>query len=86
MIPNVPQEDLRGIRYGHLADFGTVQIQIIAAPQEHLELTMSAPPDPPQPASDSAALAADYASVTAVQAICEVPAASAPWPAETSRA
>jgi 5'-nucleotidase len=85
-VPNVPQGELRGIRYGHLADFGAVQIQIIAAPDEHLELTMSAAPDPPQPDSDSAALAAGYASVTAVQAICEVPAASVPWPAETSRA
>jgi 5'-nucleotidase len=80
-VPNVPLTDLRGIRYGQLAEFGAVQIQIIGAPQEHLELTMSAPPEPPAPASDSAALAAGYASVTAVQAICEAPAASMPWPA-----
>jgi 5'/3'-nucleotidase len=80
-VPNVPVTDLRGIRYGQLADFGTVQIQLIAAPREHLELTMSAPPEPPQPAADTAALAAGFASVTAVRAICEVPAASVPWPA-----
>ena len=80
-VPNVPLAKLRGIRYGQLADFGAVQIQIIPAPPEHLELTMATPQDPPQPASDSAALAAGYASVTAVQAICEAPAASLPWPA-----
>ena len=66
-VPNVPLADLRGLRYSQLAEFGAVQIQLIAAPQEHLELTMSKPPDPPQPASDSAVLAAGYASV--------------PWPA-----
>jgi 5'-nucleotidase len=85
-VPNVPLADLRGIRYAQLADFGAVQIQITAAPQEHLELTMFAPPEPPQPDSDSAALAAGYASVTAVQAICEAPAASVPWPAGSDQA
>jgi 5'-nucleotidase len=81
-VPNVPLAGLRGIRYSQLAGFGAVQIQLIAGSQEHLELTMAAPQDPPQPDSDSAAVAAGYASVTAVQAICEVPAASVPWPAE----
>jgi 5'-nucleotidase len=80
-VPNVPLAELRGIRYSQLSGFGTVQIQITAGPQEHLELTLAAPQDPPQPDSDSAALAAGYASVTAVQAICELPAASVPWPA-----
>jgi 5'-nucleotidase len=81
-VPNVPLAELRGIRHGRLADFGAVQIKIIATPEEHLELPVSAPQDPPQPDTDSAALAAGYASVTAVQAICEAPASSVPWPAE----
>jgi len=84
-VPNLPLADLRGIRYARLAGFGTVQIQITAPPQEHLELTMSAPPEPLEPGSDHAVLAAGYASVTAVQAICEVPAASIPWPAGLDR-
>ena len=81
-VPNVPLARLRGIRYSELGGFGAVQIQVIAGAQEHLELTMAEAPDPSQPDSDSAALAAGYASVTAVQAICEAPAASVPWPAE----
>ena len=78
-VPNVPPGQLRGIRYGRLADAGVVQVSIAGSPGEQLELTVSEPRHADQPDSDSAALAAGYASVTVIQAICEAAADAVPW-------
>jgi 5'-nucleotidase len=97
-IPNVPQHMLRGIRRGRLAAFGAVQIDIIEAAEDYLQVTMSereaVPREaaPPQaglgeagpgaaPGTDSALLAAGYASVTPLQPVSETPAPWLPWPA-----
>ncbi len=78
-VPNVPPDRLRGIRYGRLAEVGAVQVSIAGSGGAQLELTVSQPRQANQPDSDSAALAAGYASVTAVRAICEAPAGTVPW-------
>jgi 5'-nucleotidase len=78
-VPDVPLARLRGIRYARLAQVGAVQVSIMGEGDEQLELTVSAPRHPEQPDSDSAALAAGYASVTAIQALCEAPADVVPW-------
>ena len=78
-VPDVPLDRLRGIRYARLAQVGAVQVSITGQGSEQLALTVSAPRHPEQPDSDSAALAAGYASVTAIQALCEAPADVVPW-------
>ncbi|MGO8886532.1 MAG: 5'/3'-nucleotidase SurE [Streptosporangiaceae bacterium] len=78
-IPNVPPAELRGIRQGPLAEFGAVQINIVEAAQDYLQVTMSAPAGGPAPGSDSALLADGYAAVTVVQPLCEPPASWLPW-------
>jgi 5'-nucleotidase len=78
-VPDVPPDRLRGIRYARLAQVGAVQVSITGGDGEQFGLTVSAPRHPEQPDSDSAALAAGYASVTAIQALCEAPADVAPW-------
>jgi 5'-nucleotidase len=98
-IPNVPQHLLRGIRRGRLAAFGAVQIDIIEAAEDYLQVTMSereagpreaglpeaglpeAGPPEAGPRTDSALLAAGYASVTPLQPISETSAPWLPWPA-----
>jgi len=78
-VPDVPLDRLRRIRYARLAQVGAVQVSITGEDGEQLGLTVSAPRHPEQPDSDSAALAAGYASVTAIQALCEAPADVVPW-------
>jgi 5'-nucleotidase len=79
-VPNVPQHLLRGIRRGALAPFGAVQIDIIEVAEGHLQVTMSELDAEPAPGSDSALLAAGYASVTPLQPMSEAPAPWLPWP------
>jgi 5'-nucleotidase len=78
-VPNVPPGRLRGIRYGRLAEVGAVQVSIAGSGGTQLELTVSQPRHVNAPDSDSAALTAGFASVTAVRAICEAPAGTVPW-------
>ena len=82
-IPNVPQHLLRGIRRGRLAAFGAVQIDIIEAAEDRLQITMSEQESTPDPGTDSALLAAGYASVTPLQPVCETTASWLPWPEAT---
>ena len=79
-VPNVTPEALRGIRRTSLATFGVVQMSINAPAQGYLEVKMAGAPGEPEPGSDSAVLAAGYASVTPLHGVCEAPAESLPWP------
>jgi 5'-nucleotidase len=82
-IPNVPPHMLRGIRRGQLPVFGAVQIDIIEAAEDHLQVTMSDRDAGPTPGTDSGLLAAGYASVTPLLPVSEAPAPWLPWPAVT---
>jgi 5'-nucleotidase len=81
-IPNLPQDQVRGIRRGHLAEFGAVQVTIVGTAEDHLQVTMAESGEQPEAGSDSALLAAGYASVTTLQPVCEAPQSWLPWPAE----
>ena len=80
-VPNVPRERLGGIRRASLATLGAVQMSIAAPAEGYLQLKMSASPGEPEPGTDSAALAAGYASVTPLHGVCEASPAGLPWPA-----
>ena len=82
-IPNLPPEQVRGIRRAHLAEFGAVQVTIVETAEDHLQVTMAETGQQPEAGSDSALLAAGFASVTPLQPVCEAPQSWLPWPAET---
>jgi 5'-nucleotidase len=79
-VPNVPPGELRGIRCGRLASFGAVQLALVEAAADHLQVTMSETSDQPEAGSDSALLAAGYASVTPLRPVCEASSDWLPWP------
>jgi len=72
-VPNVPPDQFRGLRRATLAGTGAVEVSIVAAEQNYLQVTMAEAGERPAGGSDSAALAAGYASLTALRAVCEAP-------------
>ncbi len=72
-IPDVPAEELRGLRSAHLAMFGAAQAQV-TTPDATETVTMSQTAAEPDPTSDAALLAAGWATVTPVMAPCEIAA------------
>jgi 5'-nucleotidase len=78
-VPNVPAGQLRGIRSARLASFGAVQAMVPSAADGYLQVNVTDKRDEPEPGSDSAALAAGYASVTPLRSVCEVAPEGLPW-------
>jgi 5'-nucleotidase len=78
-IPNVPR--IGGIRRARLAATGAVELSIGQATAGHLHVTMAETGVPPAPGTDSALLAAGYATVTALRPVCEATTEGLPWPA-----
>jgi 5'-nucleotidase len=72
-VPNVPLDRLRGLRRATLAATGAVEVSIVSAEQNYLQVTVSEASEQPGSGTDSAALAAGYASLTALRAVCEAP-------------
>ncbi|HXW44544.1 MAG TPA: 5'/3'-nucleotidase SurE [Streptosporangiaceae bacterium] len=78
-VPNVPRSELRGIQCGSLAPAGAVNLNLSRATDEYLQVTVHHNADEPPEGSDSALLAAGYATVTPVLGICETTCAGLPW-------
>ena len=78
-VPNVVPQALRGIRCGSLAPQRAVNLNLSGPAEEFLQVTPHHSTDAPPAGSDSALLAADYASVTRVLGICETSCAGLPW-------
>jgi 5'/3'-nucleotidase len=78
-VPNVPSGRLRGIRRGTLAPVGAVQVSVAESAAGHRHVTMAETAEPPAPGTDSALLAAGYASVTPLHAVCELPGEDLAW-------
>jgi 5'-nucleotidase len=78
-VPNLPAQQLGGIRRAHLASFGAVQTTMDTATEGFLQINVTDTPSEPEPGTDSAALAAGYASLTPLRAICELPPDGLPW-------
>jgi 5'-nucleotidase len=70
-VPNVPLDQLRGLRRATLAPTGAVEVSLLAAEHDHLLVTVAEAGEHPGSGTDSAALAAGYASLTALRAVCE---------------
>jgi 5'/3'-nucleotidase len=78
-VPNIRVDRLRGIRSARLASFGAVQAIVPSAADGYLQVNVSDEHEDPEPGSDSAALAAGYASVTPLRSVCEVAPGQLPW-------
>jgi 5'-nucleotidase len=79
-VPDLPLQQLRGIRQGPLAAAGAVQTSLVERAEHYLQVEMSGSAATPAPGTDAALLAAGYASVTALAPFCEPPAPWLPWP------
>jgi 5'-nucleotidase len=71
-IPNVAPGQLRGLRRATLAGSGAVEVSVVADDQDYLQVTVAEAGEQPG-GTDSAALAAGYASLTVLRAVSEVP-------------
>lgn len=69
-VPNVAEHELRGIRQGTLAPFGTVQTTIAESGKGWVRLGVTGDDRTVDPGSDAALVAAGYASVTPLQPLC----------------
>jgi 5'-nucleotidase len=79
-VPNVSAGRLRGIRSASLAAPGVVQVAMAGQAENYLQISVPGPAGEPEPGSDSAVLAAGYASVTSLRGVGEASPAGLPWP------
>ncbi len=70
-VPDVPEDELRGVRRSHLAWFGQVQVTIAEAGEGYLRTAVQASSDRFASGSDLATLADGYAVVTPIRAAAE---------------
>lgn len=80
-IPGIAAGRLRGIRRASLAAPGVVQVAMAGSAGNYLQISVPGPPGEPEPGSDSAVLAAGYASVTPLRGVGEASPGGLPWPA-----
>lgn len=65
-VPNLPVDDVRGVRQGHLAPFGVVRTVIEDQDDHRLTLVLRETDEPLDPGSDTMLVRAGYVSVNAV--------------------
>ena len=69
--PNIPLENVRGFEPARLARFGAVQTNVAERGQGYVKVALAEIDAEYEPGTDAAFLAAGYASITALQAVCE---------------
>lgn len=79
-VPNISPERLRGIRRASLAAPGVVEVAMAGTAERYLQISVPGR-GRPEPGSDSAVLAAGYASVTPLRGVGEASPDGLPWPA-----
>jgi 5'-nucleotidase len=70
-VPDVPPEDLRGVRRAPLARFGAVQTHVTEPGEGYVEVSFSEVDPHAEPGSDAALLADGWATVTPLSPVCE---------------
>jgi 5'-nucleotidase len=79
-VPNLPPDQLRGIRSARLATRGAVQVSVVASGEEFFEVTMSEDGEGAEPESDTAVVSQGFAAVTPVRPVSEGALSVLPWP------
>jgi 5'-nucleotidase len=81
--PNIPLDEVRGLERARLARFGAVQTNVAERGEGYVKLALAEIDAEYEPGSDAALIAAGYATVTPLQAVCE--AATVRLPQDASR-
>jgi 5'-nucleotidase len=63
-VPDVPAGDLRGVRRGHLAEFGTVQMTLVEQGEGFVRMSLEEVGERAEPGSDDGWLLDGYVAVT----------------------
>jgi 5'-nucleotidase len=87
-VPAVPASELREIRWATLDRFGTVRVAVAERVESELQLEYRSTGWDLDPSSDTALLAAGFATMTAIEGIAAIPpplAAAEPKPAPDAR-
>jgi 5'-nucleotidase len=74
--PNVPPAEVRGFERARLARFGAVQTNISERGEGFFKVALAEIEAEYEPGTDAALLAAGYATITPLQAVCEASAVS----------
>ena len=70
-VPDMPFEQLKGLRTARLASFGAVQTNIAERGEGYFKISLSEVDAEVEPGTDVALLLEGYATVTALRAVCE---------------
>jgi 5'-nucleotidase len=76
--PNIPLEQVRGFEPARLARFGAVQTNVAERGEGYVKVALAEIDAEYEPGTDAALVAAGYASITALQAVCEAGAVREP--------
>ncbi len=71
-VPNLPIDEIKGVRWGGLAPFNNIRSSIGEQTDEHVILKMVPPPDPPAADTDLGLALEGYAAITSIHAGSEV--------------
>jgi len=69
--PNIPLDQVRGFEPARLARFGAVQTNVSERGEGYVKVALAEIDAEYDPGTDAALIAAGYASITALQAVCE---------------
>ena len=72
-VPNIPVNELRGIRRARLASFGAVQANVTEVGKGYVKMEYSGIDPRREPDSDAALVASGWACMTPLLAVCEAP-------------
>jgi 5'-nucleotidase len=70
-VPNVPLEEVRGLRTARLATFGAVQFNVVEKGEGYAKIGLSEMDADLEPGTDAALVAEGWATVTALRAVCQ---------------
>jgi len=69
--PNIPLEEVRGFEPARLARFGAVQTNVAERGEGYVKVALAEIDAEYEPGTDAALIAAGYATITGLQAVCE---------------
>jgi len=69
--PNIPLDQVRGFEPARLARFGAVQTNVAERGEGYMKVALAEIDAEYEPGTDAALVAAGYASITTLQAVCE---------------
>jgi 5'-nucleotidase len=82
--PNIPLDEVKGFERARLARFGAVQTNVAERGEGYVKVTLAEIDAEYEPGTDAALLAAGYATITPLQAVCEAASERLPQSAAPS--